>query len=169
MSKKEKKAKTPTERKKTLRAWQYTTFWGEFVSVFTPFIVIGIVNYDEYFIQYNGTKTSIAFILAMAVMGIAIWLISSKKFKNTYSALLVGWATIDLIFFLLGQIINDIAYIMLFGWFGLLGAQGLEIAHTRLKEKADKIDAAIEKAEEEITKEEYKEELKDKNEGVPID
>lgn len=156
MAKKEKKQLTPTEKKKQYKALANTCFAGEFVSIFTPFFVIGIVNYEKYFIEYNGTKMSISAILAAILMGLAIWLISKKKLTANYATIIIGWAFMTLIFFLLGEIITDIAYIMLFGLIGILGAQGLDIASAKLNEQAEKIQKGIEKAEEELTAEAYK-------------
>lgn len=156
----EKKQLTPTEQKKRYGRLQLGFLLGEFVSVATPFIVIGAVNYNEYFVQYNGTKMSLALFMALAIMGLAIWLITKKKLTMGYTTLLVGWFTATLIFFLLGQIINDIAYIMLYGGIGILCANCCEIASTQFKKKKEKIIAAMEKANEEDLVDQYKEEKK---------
>ena len=154
----EKKPKTPTQKKKTYKRISRACFVGQFLSVAAPFVTIGIVNYDKYFVEYNGTKMSIAAIMSAAVMGLAIWLVAKKKFTNSYVTLLIGWVVIDANFFLLGQIINDIAYIMLFGFIGLLGAFGLDIASAKLDEAANKIQKGIDSAEEQLTREAYIEE-----------
>lgn len=161
---KEKKEKTPTQLKKKYKRIGFTCFLGQFASVAAPFIAIGIVNYDEYFIEYNGTKMSIAAIMAAALMGFAVWLVSKKKLGNSYITLLVGWGVVTVIFFLLGQIINDIAYIMLFGLIGLCGAFGLDIVSAKAYGKADEIQKGIDAAKEEMTKEAYIEEVKEKEE-----
>ena len=72
-------AKTVKSQKNKYAIIEYSCFVGEFVSVASPFVAIGIANYDKYFVQYDGTKMSIAFFMAMAVMGMAIFLISKKK------------------------------------------------------------------------------------------
>lgn len=163
-----KKELTPTQKKKKYKKIQYACFGGEFLSVITPFVAIGIVNFDKYFIQYDGTKMSIAAILAASVMGLAVWLVSSKKLENSYITLLIGWATMTAIFFLLGEIINDISYIMLFGLIGLLGAFGLDIGSASAKKKAEKIDEAIEEAKKEKLVEDYKEEVAQKKVKVKV-
>ena len=164
MAKKEKTPLTPTQRKNKYKRISRFCFLGEFLSVMSPFIIIGFVNYDKYFVQYSGTKMSIAAMLSAIIMGIAIWLVSSKKFNNSFIALMIGWAVIDAIFFLLGEIISDIAVIMLFGFIGILGAFGLDIASQKFKVKAATIDDAIKTAEKENLVDEYKEELNDKEE-----
>ena len=155
----EKKEKTPTQQKKQYKAIQYTCFGCEFLSVIMPFVIIGIVRFDEYFVEYDGVKMSLAAALAFALMGIAVWLVSKEKFGNSFITLMVGWAAVTGIFFLLGDIINDIAYIMLFGFIGIAGAYGLDIGSKRAKIKADEIQKGIDLAKEQMTSEAYKEEV----------
>ena len=157
----EKKKRTPTQLRKFYKRIQYGCFAGEFLSVFTPFAIIGIVNYQEYFIEYDGTKMSIACILAMALMGLATWLVASKKFTNSFITLIIGWATVTFIFFMLGQIINDIAIIMLYGLIGILGAYGLDIGSQTAKKKAEKVQEAIDQATKENLVDAYKTETKE--------
>ena len=163
-----KKEKTPTQLKNHYKRVQYGTFIGEFVSVFTPFVAIGIVNYDKYFVQYNGTKMSIACFLAFALMGIAIFLISKKKLENTYIGILIGWGVITFIFFLLGELITDMATIMLFGWFGLLGAEVLDVISKKANKKATDIQKGIDAANEELTKNAYIQEVENKRLKVKV-
>lgn len=160
----EKTPKTPTQQLKSYKRLGNVLFFSEFLSIFTPFIIIGIVNYDEYFVEYNGTKMSIACVLALGLMGIATWLVAKNKFSNSFITLIVGWASVTVIFFLLGQIINDIAYIMLFGLIGILGAFGLDIGSKSCKKKADTLQEAINQAEKELNVEAYKQEKSQPNE-----
>ena len=54
MEKKQKKPKKPltaSQEKRKYRALQYTLFGSEFISIFSPYIVIGAVNFDEYFVH----------------------------------------------------------------------------------------------------------------------
>lgn len=145
------------ERKKYV-AIRWTCFGGEFLSTLAPFVIMGIVKYDEYFVQYNGTKMTLASVLAAALMGIALWLVSTKKFTNSFVTLIIGWATITFIFFLMGKIIDDISWIMLFGLIGILGAYGLDFASQKAKERVEEIDDVIETAEKEQRVAQYKEE-----------
>ena len=165
---KEKKKLTPTQRYKRLKATQYTCFGGEFLSVLTPFVVIGIVNFDEYFVEYNGTRISIACALAFSLMGIAVYLVSKKKFDNSFITLIVGWLATTIIFFLLGKIITDISWIMLYGLIGILGAYGLDIASAKAGERAKKIKEGMELANQEEIKEEYRAEKESKKVKVKV-
>lgn len=137
----------PSKRKRKYRAIQWTAFIGEFVSVATPFVIIGLVNYDKYFIQYDGTKMSIAFFMALAVMGFAIWCVSKKKLENSFITLVLGWAVIAFVFTMLGEMITDLAYIMWFGLIGLAGAFGLDEVSKYFKRKKDEITTAQKTAE----------------------
>lgn len=161
MKKKAKKNRTPTEQVRHLKRIKRLSFGGMFLSVITPFVTIGIVNFNEYFVEYSGVKMSIAAVLAFALMGIAVWLVASKKFQEPFIGLLVGWATVTVIFFLMGKIINDIATIMLFGFIGLAGAYGLNIYEKKLDKEIASIQEGIEEAKKEATKEAYKEETKE--------
>lgn len=156
------KQRTPTQLKRHYKRVKNTCFAGEFLSVAAPFVTIGIVNYDKYFVEYNGTKMSIACIMAMALMGLAVWLVSKKKFSNSFITLIVGWAMVTCIFYLLGSIINDIATIMLFGLIGILGAYGLDIASAKADAKAKEVETAIKRAEQDNMVDAYKQEKKEK-------
>ena len=154
------KERTPTQKLKRYKRISRLCFAGEFVSTATPFVALGIANYDKYFVQYNGTKMSIACFLAMAVMGLAIWLVAKKKFTNSFITLVLGWATFTIIFYLLGEIITDLAFIMACGLVGILGALGLDIGSKSALKKAEEVQKGIDKAKEEMIADEYKEEKK---------
>lgn len=162
MAKKEKQAKTPSQLKKKYKRISTACFLGQFGSVAAPFITIGIVNFNKYFVEYDGTKMSIAAVMAAVLMGLAVWLTAKKKFTNSYITLIVGWAAVTGIFFLLGNLITDMAYIMLFGLIGILGAQGLDIASAKADAKAEEIQKGIDAAKEEMTKNAYIEETQNK-------
>ncbi len=160
--------RTPTKQKKHYKRISRICFASEFLSVITPFVAMGIANYNEWFIEYDGTKMSLAFFLSMAVMGLAVYLVSKKKFENSFVTLIIGWAVVTGILFLLGKIINDLAYIMLFGLFGILGAYGLDIGSKQADKKAKEIQSGIDKAKQDMTAEAYKEELAEKKVKVKV-
>lgn len=157
---KPKKELTPTQRKRRYKAIQWTCFGGEFVSVFAPFIAIGIANYDKYFVEYDGVRMSIAAAMALAVMGLATWLVAKKKFENSFITLIVGWATATFVFYMMGEMITDLSTIMLFGLIGICGAYGLDIGSKKAEKKAKAIQEGIDQAKKEGIAEDYKEELK---------
>lgn len=165
---KEKKPLTPTQQKKKYKTISLACFLGQFASVAAPFIVIGIVNFNEYFVEYDGVKMSIASIIAATIMGLAIWLVSKKKLENSYIVLIVGWAAVTGIFFLIGKIIEDIKYIMAFGLIGLVGALVLDKGAEKAEDKADQIQKGIDAAKEQMTKDAYIDEINQEKEKKTI-
>lgn len=152
------------KKKNKYRTIEWSCFIGEFVSAATPFVTIAIVNYDKYFVEYDGVKMSISFFMALAVMGMAIFLIAKKKFENSYVTLLLGWAVVAFIFTMIGELIVDLANIMWFGLIGLLGSYGLEISSKKARQKKKEIMDIINQAEKENAVEKYKEEQAEINE-----
>ena len=155
-----KKQKTIKQQANTYRNIKFACLGAEFLSAIAPFVAIGIVNRDKYFVDYNGTQISIAMYLAFAFMGIAIYGISSKKLENTYFGFIMKWTIVAIIFTLLGQIITDLATIMWYGLIGLLGSQGFELGAKASATKQKKLLSAIDKAKEDNNIAQAKEELK---------
>lgn len=162
----EKKPLTANQKLKKYRALQYTTFASEFLSIFTPFIVMGCVNAQEWFYNEEGWKVGLGGTLALALMGIAVFLVTKKKedekITGGYITLIVGWFAVAFIFMLLADIMSQITTIMMFGGIGLLGAFGLDIASKDFKLKADAYKETIKKAKENVIKSEVENELKQK-------
>ena len=131
MKKEKNKVLTATQKKNKYRALQYTTFGGEFLSILTPFIIMGIVNYEEWFTVEGGWKVGLGGALSLALLGIAVFLVGKKKEDNSitngYIALILGWFMVAFIFVLLANIMDQIATIMFFGGIGLCGAFGLDM------------------------------------------
>lgn len=163
-----KEKKTLPEQKKRLTKIKNTLFFGEFLSLITPFVIIGAVNYNDYFVEYDGTKMSIACMLSLALMGLAVWLVSKKKFTNSFITLIVGWYAVAFIFFLMGKIVNDIAVIMFIGGSGIIGAYGLDIANKKVGAKLEDVKKDMKAAQSSLNQEEYKEELKETQEKKKV-
>ena len=159
---------TPKDQQRKYKRISRLCFGGEFLSVASPFVTMALANYREYFVEYDGVKMSLACIIALAVMGVAIFLVSKKKFDNSFITLVVGWAVVDGIFFLMGRIINDIAYIMLFGLIGLLGAAGLDFASKKANEKAQAYTDGIKAAEQAMIAEAHKAYIEEKKIKVKV-
>ena len=159
-----KKQLTAKQKQTKYRALQYTTFFSEFLAIFTPFIVMGCVNAQEWFYNEEGWKVGLGGTLALALMGIAVFLVTKKKeddkITGGYITLIVGWFAVAFIFMLLADIMSKITTIMMFGGLGLLTAFGLDIASKDFKLKADKYKETIQKAKQEVLKEEVESELK---------
>lgn len=162
------KEATPKNQQRKYKRISRLCFGGEFLSVALPFVTMALANYREYFVEYDGVKMSLACVIALAVMGVAIFLVSKKKFDNSFITLVVGWAVVDGIFFLMGRIINDIAYIMLFGLIGLLGAMGLDFASKKADAKAQAYTDGIKLAEQNMIAEAHKQYIEEKKYKVKI-
>lgn len=164
----EKKPLTATQKKNKYRALQYVTFGSEFLSIITPFIAMGIVNHEEWFYQEDGWKIGLGGSLALALMGIAVFLVSKKKEENSkitngYISLIVGWFAVAFIFMLLADIMSQMSMIMLFGGIGLCGAFGLDIASKDFKAKADAYKEVIKKAKQNVIQQEVEKDLQNKD------
>lgn len=134
-----KNKKTIKQQANTYRNIKFGCLGAEFLSAIAPFVAIGIANRDTWFIDYNGTQISVALYLALAFMGIAIYGITSKKLENTYFGFIMKWTIVAIIFTMLGDLINQIAYIMWMGLIGLLGSQGFELGYKSAKNKQQKL------------------------------
>lgn len=158
-----KKQLTVKQKQTRYRALQYTTFVSEFISILTPFIIMGAVNYEDWFVSENGWKVGLGGTLALALLGIAVLLVTKKKedekITSGYITLIVGWFAVAFIFVLLASIIEQIAMIMFFGGIGLLGAFGLDMTSKNFKAKADTYKNALNTANEKTLEEEAKEEI----------
>jgi len=159
-----KKPLTAKQKQNKYRALQYSTFVGEFVSIILPFVVMGAVNYEDWFVSESGWKVGLGGTLALALLGIAVLLVTKKKedekITSGYIALIIGWFAVAFIFVLLASIIEQIAMIMFFGGIGILGAFGLDMTSKNFKAKADLYKNAIAKAKTENLEEELKDEFK---------
>lgn len=140
---KEKKPLTAAQTKNKYRAFQYLFTCGEVVSIIAPFITLGIVYGEQWFTSEEGWKIGLGGALALGLCGIAVWMFTAKKEKeskitNGWITLIVGWFAVAFIFVLLQSIMAQISSIMLWGGLGLLGAFGLDnFGAKRFKLKAD--------------------------------
>ena len=129
------------DKERRYRALQYTFFGGEFLSILAPFVTMGIINFDEWFMTEEGWKVGLGGSLALALLGMAVFLFTKKKedstITNGYITLILGWFAVTFIFMLLANIMEQISTIMFFGGLGLLGAFGLDLGSKDMKKKAD--------------------------------
>ena len=162
---------TATQKKNRYRAFQYLCFGGEFLSILTPYIILGAINFDTWFTHNpEGWKVGLGGSLAFALAGIAVFLVGKKKedkeLTGGFIALILGWFMVAFIFMLLASIMNEIASIMFYGGIGLCGAFGLDIVSKSYKNKADIYKEALHKVREDSAKEEYKKEIEKNNKKV---
>ena len=145
------------DKERRYRALRYTFFGGEFLSILAPFVTMGIINFDEWFMTEEGWKVGLGGTLALALLGLAVFLFTKKKeddkITNGYITLILGWFAVTFIFVLLSSLMEQISTIMFFGGLGLLGAFGLDLGSKDMKKKADLY--------KEVRAEVYKDTLKD--------
>lgn len=164
---------TARQKQKKYRVLQYTCLGGEFISVLTPFVVLGIVNADKWFKTSDGWKVGLGGTLALALMGIAIFLVTQKKEKeskvtNGWITLIVGWFMVAFIFMLLTNIMDQITTIMLFGGIGLCAAFGLDLTSKSFQAKADLYKEALGDVEKDNLKQKIQQEVEEEKKKVKI-
>ena len=169
----EKKELTVKQKQKRFRVLQYTFFGSEFIAILTPFIIMGLVNADEWFKTDEGWKIGLGGALALALMGIAVFLVTKKKddeskFSGGWITLLVGWFAVAFIFILLADIMDQIATIMLFGGIGLATAFGLDLTSKEMKKRADLYRDAIGEVNKDTLKERIEKEVEEEKKKVRI-
>lgn len=150
MAKKNKKELTPAQKQRRNRIWEKVTEYSEYPVVALPYIIMGAVNFDEWFKSTEGWKIGLGGALAIGLMCVIWYSIIKKKDTETSKTggmvkLLIGFLAVAFILMLLANIIMQIGQIMLFGALGIAGALGLEITSKSFQAKAN----------------EYKEELKE--------
>ena len=160
-----KKKLTATQKKRRYKLIAKATTGGEFVSIATPYVVMGAINFDEWFRTTEGWKVGLGGSLAIALLCITMISITKKKEDKDsstggYVSLLLSWLAIAFIFLLLANIMHDIASIMFFGAIGIAGALGLDITSKKYKIKADAYEKAIAKVDSEDIEEEVRKEKK---------
>lgn len=176
MAKKQKKPLTTKQQKTKHRALQYTAIGGMFGSVLTPFIILGAINFEDWFKSDGGWKIGLGATLGMAVVGIAIFLVTKKKEKESkvtdgWITFIVCWFAVAFIAKLFENIYSQIFEIMMWTGLGICGAFGLDLVSKDQKRKADTIAEIIDETEKDSFKEKIKKEYEEeqKNKERPVD
>ena len=160
-----KKQLTAKQKQTKYRAFQYLTLGSEYVAITTPFIVMSVVNRDEWFPKETGWKTGFGFTLACLLLSIIVSSITfdSEKLNNRkgkYIKLLIGCVISAFIFYLLRDIMNEIGNILLFASIGVAAALGLDIYSENFKAKADLFKESIGEAKKKVIKDQVEQEIK---------
>ena len=169
----EKKPLTTKQKQVRHRALQYTALGGMFASVLTPFIILGIANFDEWFKSEGGWKIGLGATLGMAVVGIAIFLVTYKKEHESkvtdgWITLLVMWFAVAFIFKLFSNIYEDIFGIMMWTGLGLALAFGLDMFSKDQKRRADAYKEARQKINQETLEDKIKKEVQEEEEKKKV-
>ena len=125
---------TPVEKYSRLRKQGYTCVAMKWVSILSPYLTIGIINFEDYFVQANGVKMSMGCILALIVAGIAI---KNETQENKKISGIVGWALAFALIYLFQSILQDLLLIVGCGFVGQLVGAGFEVGADTQLEKAD--------------------------------
>lgn len=160
---KEKKELTTIQKQKRYRVIEKTTFYSEFLAICMPYLVMCGINFDEWFRTTEGWKVGLGGGLAIIFMCITILSIKNTEKENksrvrSYIQLLLKWLAFAFIFFLLADIIDQIATIMFFGALGIAGALGLDITSTNYGEMANMYNVSRKKIKQEKIEEEVRQE-----------
>lgn len=128
------------------------------VATVLPTAVIMGVNFEEWFTK--DWKIGTGGIIAMVIMGLASLLVNKKSedksITNGYITLVIGWYIVAFVFMLLGQVMEQIWWIMMIGGTGILAGAGIDIAEQSEIKKANIIQAGTDEAEKERVKEQAK-------------
>lgn len=170
MAKKSKKVLTASQKQRRYRVIQKASFGGEFLAMGTPYVIMGAINFDEWFKPAEGWKVGLGGSLALALMAIAVLSINSTKKeedkkKGGYVKLLLTWLAIAFIFLLLANIMHQMSTIMFFGAIGIAGALGLDVTSKKYGNLADEYKEAKEEVHKESVKKEVEEEVKKEQEA----
>lgn len=137
---------TPSQTLKKLKKVERILFASEIGSCLAPFAILTVINFDEYFIQTDAWRASLSFAMLAGSTVIAICLMAKEKLKLNLVSALTGLIVADVICWLLGSLITDLAYILLFVIFGFVGALGLEIKRKKETEQISLLTEGIRKA-----------------------
>ena len=157
-------ADTIKKKKNKYRKYQVISNVGEYAVLPIPFITLGIINKDEWFVDTNGWKIGVAGVLAILLLSVATFLVTKQQEKDSkltdgYVSLMLGWIMTSIIFTLIADIAQDISNIMWVGATGIAAAFGLDIARNSFKTKADKYKQDLEQAQSELNKQQAMQEI----------
>jgi hypothetical protein len=163
-----KKPLTATQKMRKYRAIQYVALGGEFVSVVLPYIILGAVNFNEWFVCEQGWKVGLGGSIALTLMGLAVWLTTKKKenkeLTSGWITFIIAWFAVAFVFQLLGSIIDQIASIMFVGGVGIVGAFGLDEVSIVYKKKANAYKMALQDVKQSSIEDEAKAEVRQEQE-----
>lgn len=125
--------KTTLELYKSFKHKKFACLLGKWISIITPFVVIGIVNFNEYFTEYNGFKMSIGCSLAALVGGFAIY--QNVREDNKKVANVIKWAIAFGLVYFFSSILQDLVLIVGCGFAGQVVGAGFELGFENYIEK----------------------------------
>ena len=138
--KKKKKELTSEQLYSSFKHKRWGCFIGKWISIVSPFIAIGAVNFNEYFTEYNGIHMSFGCTLALVVMGFAMWSNikanddnpNTKRIKN-----IVKWGIAWGLIYFFSSILQDLVLIVGCGFAGQVVGCGFDVASEIYKTKEE--------------------------------
>jgi chromate transport protein ChrA len=124
---------TSVEKYIRLRNQGYTCKAMKWISILSPYLVIGIVNFEDYFVEADGIKMSLGCVLAAIVAGISI---ANETKENKKINGIVLWAIAFALIFFFQAILQDLLLIVGCGFVGQLVGAGFELGSETQLEKA---------------------------------
>ena len=134
MAKKKKRELTSAEKYVKCRNSGYVCLGMKWLSILSPYIVIGAINFDEYFQETSGVKMSLGCILALIVAGISV---ANETKENKKVSGLVGWAIAFALIYFFQSILQDLLLIVGCGFVGQLVGAAFELGAESKLEKAE--------------------------------
>lgn len=125
--------KTTLELYKSFKHRKFACLLGKWLSIISPFVAIGIVNFNDYFTEYNGIKMSIGCTLAMAVAGIAIY--QNVKDDNKKVANVIKWGLAFGLAYFFSSILQDLVLILGCGFAGQVVGAGFDVGMENYTDK----------------------------------
>lgn len=156
---KEKKDLTPSEELKHLKRQKKALFGAEIGCAVAPMGLLTAIHFKEYFVYNEAWRTSLSFVMLAGMTIISAGLVLKDKFKVNLLNSLLALAVIDGLLWVLGDLITQLAYIMLYVIVGFVGAFICELTKKKDTEQINKLEEGIKKAETDIIAEKYKEEI----------
>lgn len=156
---KEKENLTPTERLKSLKAKKRGLFLGEIGCAVAPLGVLSALNFKEYFIQTEAWRTSVSFAMLVGGTLVTVALITKDKLKVNLLNALIVLGVIDGFLWILGNLITQLAYILLYVILGFVGAFILELKKKGEVDEIKRLEEGILKGQTDIIADEYKAEV----------
>lgn len=124
---------SPAEAYTRLRNQGYTCKAMKWFSILSPYLIIGIVNFEDYFVEADGIKMSLGCVLAMIVAVISI---ANETKENKKINGIVGWTVAFALIFFFQAILQDLLLIVGCGFVGQLVGAGFELGSEMQLEKA---------------------------------
>lgn len=124
---------TSVEKYIRLRNQGYTCKAMKWISILSPYLIIGIVNFEDYFVEADGIKMSLGCVLAAIVAGISI---ANETKENKKINGIVLWAIAFALIFFFQAILQDLLLIVGCGFVGQLVGAGFELGSETQLEKA---------------------------------